>query len=153
MRLRDRLLQRNKLQNEPHIKNHLDHEKRITALEGGSGGSSGSATVDKETLKPIIEEIIDELLAEEDDDSGSLGTPREVHITVRNIDQGGTPVSGAEVTIGNVTRTTGSAGGCNFSLTDGTYEVSLSSSEPNIQATRSITVTEQDTNFELDINS
>jgi hypothetical protein len=50
-----------------------DLDSRISTLE--EGGSSGSVTIDKATLAPIVEEIVDDLLAEAEDNQ-LIGDPQ-----------------------------------------------------------------------------
>ena len=75
---------------------------------------------------------------------------RTVSIAVKNENEEG--VQGATVVIGGTTKTTGSAGGCTFNLSDGDYTVSVSA-EDYTAKTESITVAEDTTSFTIVLTS
>jgi len=66
-------------------------------------------------------------------DAGTTGTGMYVKVYANaptrtvsvSVSDGNDPIQSASVVIGETTKTTGSAGGCNFTLTDGEYEVSV----------------------------
>lgn len=75
---------------------------------------------------------------------------RDIHIDVTD---GTNPVTGASVVIGETSRTTGDAGGCNFSgLTDGEYEVTITK-EGFTTKQESITVNSENTSFTITLVS
>jgi uncharacterized membrane protein len=91
-------------------------------------------------------------------DEGSTGTgmyvkiyesapTRTVSISVKSDDTG---VSGASVTIGETTKTTGSAGGCSFTLTDGDYDVTVTATGYE-DAEDEISVAYDETSFDISI--
>ena len=62
----------------------------------------------------------------------------------------GTGVQGASVTIGETTKTTGSAGGCSFTLTDGDYDVTVTATGYE-DAEDDISVAYDETSFNISI--
>lgn len=91
-------------------------------------------------------------------DAGTTGTgmyvklyesapSRSVSISVKS---DGTGVSGASVTIGETTKTTGSAGGCTFTLVDGDYDVTVTATGYT-DAEDSISVAYDETSFDITI--
>ena len=91
-------------------------------------------------------------------DAGTTGTgmyvkiyesapTRSVSISVKS---DGTGVSGASVTIGETTKTTGSAGGCTFTLVDGDYDVTVTATGYE-DAEDDITVAYDTTSFDITI--
>lgn len=73
-----------------------------------------------------------------------------MHITVTD---GTNPISGATVIVnGDNSKTTGSAGGCNFTLEDGIHPVSLMK-EGYTSRNSNFTVSESDTDFTFILNS
>ena len=72
---------------------------------------------------------------------------RTVSISVKS---DGTGVSGASVTIGETTKTTGSAGGCTFTLTDGDYDISVTATG-YVDAEDEISVAYDETSFDINI--
>jgi len=61
-------------------------------------------------------------------------------------------IQGASVVIGDVTKTTGSSGGCTASLTDGTYEVEVAKSSYTTK-TETITVAYDEVSFTVKLTS
>lgn len=75
---------------------------------------------------------------------------RNVHIDVNNGTDG---VEGATVVIGETSKTTGSAGGCNFTgIADGKYNVTVTA-EGYAEKTQEITVSEEDTSFVISLTA
>ena len=74
---------------------------------------------------------------------------RTVSITVND---GTDPIEGASVVIDETTKTTGSAGGCSFSLTDGTYSASVTK-EGYEDKTASITVASGSTSATISLTA
>lgn len=67
------------------------------------------------------------------------------------INDGTTGINGATVKLGDVTRTTGGAGGCTFTdIEDGSYSVEVSA-EGYDSKTESITVSENNTSFTISL--
>lgn len=75
---------------------------------------------------------------------------RTVSFTVQDSNEDA--ISGATVTIGETSKTTGSAGGCSFTLADGTYEVTVSKDSYTTK-TEDITVTYEDTSVTITLTS
>lgn len=70
-----------------------------------------------------------------------------------NVTDGETGVSGASVVIGDVSKTTGSAGGCTFNdITDGEHTVTVTK-EGYVTKTETITVSEDNTTFTITVTS
>ena len=71
---------------------------------------------------------------------------RDIHIDITDGTDG---IEGATVVIGETSKTTGSAGGCNFTgLTDGEKSVTVTA-EGYTEKTETITVSENDTSFTI----
>ena len=69
------------------------------------------------------------------------------------IDDGTSGISGATVKLGDVTRTTGGAGGCTFTdIEDGSYSVQVSA-EGYDSKTEAITVSENSTSFTITLTA
>ena len=69
------------------------------------------------------------------------------------INDGTDPIEGASVVIGEITKTTGSAGGCSFNdVADGTVSVEISK-EGFVTKTEEITVSEEDTSFTISLTA
>lgn len=91
-------------------------------------------------------------------DAGTTGTGMYVKIYESaptrsvsiSVDDGTDPVASASVVIGETTKTTGSAGGCTFTLTDGTYSATVTK-EGYESATEEITVAYDETSFDISI--
>lgn len=83
----------------------------------------------------------------EDEESSEPETPlRNIHIDITDGTDG---IEGATVVIGETSKTTGSAGGCNFTgLTDGEKSVTVTA-EGYSEKTETITVSENDTTFTI----
>ena len=75
---------------------------------------------------------------------------RTVSITVKDSNEDG--VSGASVTIGETSKTTGSAGGCTFTLVDGDYEAEVSA-DGYTTATEDLTVAYDEVTFTITLTS
>ena len=106
-----------------------EHEDRITALEGGEVDSGN------ENETPTIE---------------PTPTVYDLSFTVND---GTDPVSGATVTIGSKTGTTGSSGGCTIKDVEaGTVSVEVSK-EGFTTKTESITVDETHTSFTISLTA
>lgn len=70
-----------------------------------------------------------------------------------NVTDGENAVSGASVVIGDVSKTTGSAGGCTFNdITDGEHTVTVTA-DGYVTKTETITVSEDDTTFTITVTS
>lgn len=85
----------------------------------------------------------------------SSGTVNITMTAVRNIsftiDDGTDPIEGASVVIGEITKTTGSVGGCSFNnITDGEHEVSVSA-EGYSTSTSTITVDSTHNSFTVSL--
>lgn len=76
-------------------------------------------------------------------------TTRKISFT---IDDGTDAISGATVTIGEESKTTGSAGGCTFDVEEGTVSVEVSK-EGFTTKTESITVDAEHTSFTISLVS
>lgn len=75
---------------------------------------------------------------------------RDIHI---DVDDGTDGVEGATVVIGETSKTTGSAGGCNFTgLSDGEYQVTVTA-EGFVEKTETINVSENDTTFTISLTA
>ena len=91
-------------------------------------------------------------------DAGETGTGMYVKIYAEaptrsvsiTIDDGTDPVQAATVTIGETSKTTGSAGGCTFTLTDGDYEVTVTKEGYDTE-TSDIAVAYDGTSFTISI--
>lgn len=75
---------------------------------------------------------------------------RTLSITVQDSNEDA--IQGASVVIGETSKTTGSAGGCSFTLVDGAYEVTVSA-EGYTTATEDVTVTYEDTTVTITLAS
>ena len=83
-------------------------------------------------------------------DNTESNTGRTLNFTVND---GTDPVSGATVTIGETTSTTGSAGGCSLTnILDGEHTVTVTK-EGYTEYTDTITVSEENTNFTISLTS
>lgn len=79
------------------------------------------------------------------------GNPETRSINLTITDEDSNPISGANVTIGDVTRTTGSAGGCSFnSITDGEHEITVTHDGYN-DYSDNISVNSENTSFEVSL--
>lgn len=77
-------------------------------------------------------------------------TTRSIHI---DVDDGADGIEGASVVIGETTKTTGSAGGCNFTgLTDGKHNVTVTA-DGYTEKTEEITVSENNTTFTISLTA
>ena len=74
---------------------------------------------------------------------------RTVNVTV---DDGTDPIQSASVVIDETTKTTGSAGGCSFSLVDGTYEIEISK-DGYTTKTEEVTVDYENNSFTISLTS
>lgn len=75
-------------------------------------------------------------------------TARDITVTISD---GTDPIEGASVVIGEITKTTGSAGGCSFNdITDGEHEVSVSA-EGYSTSTSTITVDSTHNSFTVSL--
>lgn len=82
--------------------------------------------------------------------NGNETPTRNVSISVNN---GTDPIQGATVKIGEVTKTTGSAGGCSFNgVTDGEHQV-IVSADGFTTKTENITVSSKNTSFTISLTS
>lgn len=102
-----------------------EHEDRITALEGGN--SSNEEEEENGATEPLVSTV-------------------DLSFTVND---GTNPISGATVTIGSKSHTTGSAGGCSITgVEQGTVSVEVSA-EGYETKTESITVDKSNTSFTI----
>ena len=77
-------------------------------------------------------------------------TTRSISFTIND---GKDPISGAKVTIGTTERTTGGAGGCNFTdIPDGSVSVTVTADGYQTK-TQTITVSESSTSFTISLQS
>ena len=91
-------------------------------------------------------------------DAGTTGTGMYVKIYASaptrsvsiSVDDGTDPVASASVVIGETTKTTGSAGGCTFTLADGKYSATVTK-EGYESTTEEITVAYDETSFDISI--
>lgn len=105
-----------------------DHEDRIAALEGNDSS-------DVDDVDASIEDNVQQTVT------------RNISFTVKDrIDEA---VNGATVTIGSITGTTGSAGGCTLhDVEDGTQSVTVTK-EGYVSKTESISVSSESTSFTI----
>ena len=75
---------------------------------------------------------------------------RNVSVTVQDSNEDA--ISGATVVIGETSKTTGSAGGCSFTLTDGAYEITVSK-EDYTTKTEDISVAYDNTSITITLAS
>ena len=85
-----------------------------------------------------------------DDNSGEEETTQDISFTIND---GTTAINGATVTIGETSKTTGSAGGCNFTgITEGSVTVEVSATG-YVTKTETITVDSEHTSFTISLTA
>lgn len=109
-----------------------EHEDRLNALEEGSGNENTSS---EDTLSNNTEET-------------QTLSKRNLSFTVND---GNNPIEGATVTIGTITGTTGSAGGCTLQdVEEGEQSVTISK-DGFTTKTETITVSSSNTSFTISL--
>ena len=95
--------------------------------------------------------LLPEVQAEPDDNTGEEETP--TYSLSFTVNDGTNPIEGATVTIDDVNKTTGSAGGCTFNdMSSGVYTVEVSK-EGYVTKTESITVDETHISFTISLTA
>ena len=103
-------------------------------------------------LYNYIKEELEGGSAEDSSQDSTSQTPETRDISI-NVTDGTNPVQGASVVIGDVTKTTGSAGGCTFNgLTEGEHDISVVC-DGFADFASTIIIAEENNNFEITLTS